>query len=70
MIRPTYVPTTFPASTTAASTRHPSPHVNRTFTPNSGHSRQHTQKNFNTEKCNRTLLLLDARDVKQMQKVN
>eukprot|EP00957_Ditylum_brightwellii_P008948 677399-Ditylum_brightwellii.AAC.1 len=35
MIRPTFVPTTFSTSTTAASTSLPSPHANRAFTPNS-----------------------------------
>eukprot|EP00957_Ditylum_brightwellii_P015280 1151107-Ditylum_brightwellii.AAC.1 len=39
MIRPTYVPTTIPTSTTAASTRLPSHHANRAFTPNSGQYR-------------------------------
>eukprot|EP00957_Ditylum_brightwellii_P106940 8158383-Ditylum_brightwellii.AAC.1 len=50
MIRHTSVPTTFPASTTAASTSFPSPHVNRSFTPNSGLSRQCTQRKFEPKK--------------------
>ena len=43
MIRPTSVLTSFPTSPTAAFTSLPSPHINRAFTPNSGHSRQHSQ---------------------------
>eukprot|EP00957_Ditylum_brightwellii_P007715 582933-Ditylum_brightwellii.AAC.1 len=35
IIRSTSVPTSFPVSTTTASTSLPSPHVNRAFTPNS-----------------------------------
>eukprot|EP00957_Ditylum_brightwellii_P088671 6753448-Ditylum_brightwellii.AAC.1 len=35
MLRPTSIPTTFPASTTAASTSPPIVHVNKAFTPNS-----------------------------------
>eukprot|EP00957_Ditylum_brightwellii_P093538 7122518-Ditylum_brightwellii.AAC.1 len=50
MIRPTSIPTTFPVSTTAASTSLPSPHINKTFTPNSSHSRQHTQRKFQLKK--------------------
>eukprot|EP00957_Ditylum_brightwellii_P039311 2973983-Ditylum_brightwellii.AAC.1 len=37
MLQPISVPTTFPASTTAASTSLPSVHVNRVFTPKSGY---------------------------------
>eukprot|EP00957_Ditylum_brightwellii_P127055 9686017-Ditylum_brightwellii.AAC.1 len=40
----------FPASTTAVSTSLPSVHVNRVFTLNSGHSKQHKQRQFQPEK--------------------
>eukprot|EP00957_Ditylum_brightwellii_P145040 11046277-Ditylum_brightwellii.AAC.1 len=50
MTRPASVLTTFPASTTAASTRLPRPHVNRVFTLNSGQSRQHKQRRFQPRK--------------------
>eukprot|EP00957_Ditylum_brightwellii_P198392 15118128-Ditylum_brightwellii.AAC.1 len=64
MSRPTSVPTMFPASTTAASTCIPGPHVNRAFTPNSGQYRQHSQRNFNPGIRHMLLKLLDAWDVK------
>eukprot|EP00957_Ditylum_brightwellii_P199733 15225980-Ditylum_brightwellii.AAC.1 len=70
MIRPTSVPSMIPASTTAASTRLPSPHANRAFTPNSGHYRQHTQRKFQPGERYILLNLLDAQDVKQTQRVN
>eukprot|EP00957_Ditylum_brightwellii_P012439 939880-Ditylum_brightwellii.AAC.1 len=46
MLRPTFVPTTIPTSTTAASTRLPSVHINKAFTPNSGQYGQHNQRRF------------------------
>eukprot|EP00957_Ditylum_brightwellii_P048336 3668641-Ditylum_brightwellii.AAC.1 len=40
----------FPISTTAVSTSLPSPHVNRAFTPKSGHSRKRVQRKFQPRK--------------------
>eukprot|EP00957_Ditylum_brightwellii_P004755 361748-Ditylum_brightwellii.AAC.1 len=50
MLRPTSVPTTIPAPTTAASTSLPHVHIIRSFTSNSGQSRQHNQRKFQPKK--------------------
>eukprot|EP00957_Ditylum_brightwellii_P066172 5021535-Ditylum_brightwellii.AAC.1 len=56
MLQPTFAPTMFPASTTAASISLPSVHVNRALTPNSGQSRMPRM----SSRCRRDKSLWDA----------
>eukprot|EP00957_Ditylum_brightwellii_P093417 7113699-Ditylum_brightwellii.AAC.1 len=50
MLQPTSVPTMIPASTTAVSTSLPHVHINRAFTPNTGHPKQHKHRQYQPKK--------------------
>eukprot|EP00957_Ditylum_brightwellii_P156334 11899268-Ditylum_brightwellii.AAC.1 len=50
MLKPTSVPAMIPTSSTAASTSLPHLHINRAFTPNTSHPKQHKYRQYQSKK--------------------